>query len=63
LAEQIGLKKIDVFQAGCVLEILKNGRLHIGYAIDDNKMIHCVLNEGVIIEEIKNYDVKGYYLF
>ena len=62
LAEYVGLKQCD-FEIGCVLEIEKDERLHLGYAIDDTRMIHCALNEGVIIEDIDNYTVNGYWKF
>jgi len=63
LAEEIGLKKIENFKTGCVLEIEKDGRLHLGYSIDNERMIHSTHNEGVIVENIINYKVKGYYEF
>jgi hypothetical protein len=63
LADQIGLRKIDKFRAGCVLEIEKDGRLHLGYALDDERMIHAAYNEGVTVEDIAKYSVKGYYGF
>jgi hypothetical protein len=61
LAGYIGLKKISEFETGCVLEIEKDGRLHLGYAINKEEMIHCAHNEGVIAESICLYNVKGYY--
>jgi hypothetical protein len=63
LADQIGLKKIGEFRTGCVLEIEKEGRLHLGYALDGEKMIHSTHNEGVIVEDIVKYDVRGHYIF
>jgi len=63
LAEHIGLIKIDNFETGCVLEIEKEGRLHLGYSLDTERMIHSTHNEGVIIEEIVKYNVKGYFKF
>jgi hypothetical protein len=63
LANYIGVKQINEFQTGCILEIEKNGRLHLGYSIDNERMIHCTHNEGVIVENIINYQVKGYYVF
>jgi len=45
------------------LEIEREGRLHLGYSIDNERMIHCAINEGVIVESIFNYKVKGYYKF
>jgi len=63
LANYIGMKQTDKFEIGCVLEIEKDGRLHLGYAIDQERMIHCARNEGVIVENIVKYNVKGYYKF
>jgi hypothetical protein len=63
LADYIGLKKVNEFETGCVLEIEKAGRLHLGYALDSEKMIHATHNEGVIVENIVLYNVKGYYIF
>jgi len=62
LADYTGLKKCK-FEAGCVLEIEKDGRLHLGYAVDNERMIHATRNDGVIVENIVNYNVKGYYKF
>jgi len=63
LANYVGLKKIDKFQVGCVLEIDNKGRLHTGYVIDQDRMIHATHSDGVIVENIVNYNVKGYYKF
>jgi len=60
LAGYIGLKKCG-FETGCVLEIEKDRRLHLGYAINNEEMIHCAFNEGVIAENISDYKVKGCY--
>jgi len=62
LAEYVGLKHCE-FKVGCVLEIEKEGRLHLGYSIDNERMIHCTINEGVIVEEIEYFNVKGYFDF
>ena len=62
LADFVGLKKCE-FQTGCVLEIEKDGRLHLGYAVDRERMIHCAINEGVIVEDISSYNIKGFYKF
>jgi hypothetical protein len=62
LADYVGVKK-SKFHIGCVLEIEKEGRLHLGYAIDNERFIHCAINEGVIVEDIVNYHVKGFYKF
>jgi len=61
LANYIGLRQIEEFRVNCVLEIIKDGRLHLGYSIDKDRMIHCTHNEGVIVEDINLYNIKGYY--
>jgi hypothetical protein len=63
LADYVGFKQIDNFEIECVLEIEKDCRLHLGYSLDHERMIHCTHNEGVIVENITNYQVKGYYKF
>jgi len=63
LADYVGLIKMDEFKIDCVLEIEKDNRLHLGYSIDDERMIHCTTNEGVIVENIINFNIKGYYRF
>jgi hypothetical protein len=63
LANYVGFKQTDKLEAGCVLEIEKDGRLHLGYSLDNETMIHCTHNEGVIVENICLYNVKGYYKF
>jgi len=60
LADYVGLKKCG-FKIGCVIEIEKDDRIHLGYSIDSTRMIHCTAADGVIVEEINNYNVKGYY--
>jgi hypothetical protein len=63
LADEIGLVQMDKLEAGCILEIEKDNRLHLGYALDKESMIHCTHNEGVIVEKVVRYKVKGYYKF
>jgi cell wall-associated NlpC family hydrolase len=63
LADQVGLKKIKWLKKGCVIEMEKDSRLHLGYSLDTERMIHATHNEGVIVEEIGNYIVKGFYVF
>ena len=63
LADEIGVKKIEHFEKGCIIEMIKDGRLHLGYALDETQMIHCTINEGVIVENIYRYPVKGFYIF
>jgi len=63
LADYVGLDRLDKFRIGCVIEMEKDNRLHLGYTIDQDRMIHCTINEGVIVEEIGKYKVKGWYKF
>ena len=62
LADQMNVEQCE-FEPGRVLEMVKDGRLHLGYAIDDKRMIHAAINEGVIVEDIGTYPVKGYWAF
>ena len=63
LADQMRVKKIENCEIGCVIEMLKEGRLHLGFAIDNERMIHSTTNEGVIIEDIGKYPIMGYWQF
>jgi cell wall-associated NlpC family hydrolase len=62
LAEQMNVEKTGL-QAGCIIEMEKGGRLHLGYSLDDKRMIHATANEGVIVESIGKYTVKGCWKF
>jgi hypothetical protein len=63
LAGQMNVEKIDALQAGCVIEMEVDGRLHLGYALDAQQMIHTTASDGVIVEEIGTYPIKGYWKF
>ena len=63
LADRVGAERADGPRAGRVIEMEKDGRLHLGYAIDEKRMIHASLNEGVIVEDIGAYPVKGCWAF
>ena len=63
LADYVGLKKLNKFEVNCILEIEKENRLHLGYSIDNTRMIHCTIDGGVTVEEISNFNVKGFYKF
>jgi hypothetical protein len=63
LADQMEVSKIPELKPDCIIEMEKDGRLHLGYAIDMDRMIHATINEGVIVENIGKYPVKGYYAF
>ena len=62
LSEQMAVQKVDKLQPGCIIALEREGRLHLGYAIDEERMIHATRNEGVIVENIVNYTIKGYYM-
>ena len=62
LAEQMNVEPCE-FKPGCVIEMIKEGRLHLGYAIDERRMIHAVINEGVIVEDIDRHLIKGCWAF
>ena len=62
-AESVGLERADGLEPGRVIEMVKDGRLHLGYAIDERRMIHAAINGGVIVEDIGRYPVKGYWTF
>jgi cell wall-associated NlpC family hydrolase len=62
LAGQMNVEKTEL-KSGCVIEMEKDSRLHLGYSIDDKRMIHATMNEGVIVENIGKYPVKGYWKF
>ena len=61
-AEQMNVEKCAL-QPGCVVEIEKGGRLHLGYALDNKMMVHATRSDGVVVENIDKYNVKGYYKF
>jgi len=63
LAAQMSVEKIESLEPGCVIEMEKDGRMHLGYALDCENMIHATHNEGVIVENIVNYTAIGYYRF
>jgi hypothetical protein len=63
LVDQMNVKNVDTLQPGCVIEMEKDGRLHLGYAISEDQMCHCTINEGVIVEDIGIYPIKGYWVF
>jgi cell wall-associated NlpC family hydrolase len=62
LAEQMNVEKCE-FHPGCVIEMEKDGRLHLGYALDGERMIHATHNEGVVVEPIDGDHVKGYWKY
>jgi cell wall-associated NlpC family hydrolase len=62
LADQMNVERCEL-EPGCVIETVKGGRLHLGYALDGGRMIHATINEGVIVESINKYPVKGCYRF
>ena len=63
LADQMEVHKIDDLIPDCIIEMEKEGRLHLGYALDTEQMIHATINEGVVVEQIGKYTIKGFYQF
>ena len=61
LAKQMKVKQIPELEEGCVIEMIKDGKLHLGFSLDKENMIHCTFNEGVIVEPIGEYPIKGYW--
>lgn len=59
LAEQMNVKKCEL-EKGCIITLEKNGHLHLGYALDNERMIHCVIGDGVVVEPIPK-KIKGCY--
>lgn len=52
---------VDFITTGTILEMWIKGELHIGVALDPDRFIHCVYNEGVRISAIKYYPVEKKY--
>jgi len=63
LADRMNVHKIENRETGCVIEMLKDGRLHLGFAVDSERMIHATTNEGVVVDPIGKYPVAGYWQF
>ena len=61
LADQMNVSKIETCEVGCVIEMEKDNRLHLGISIDNETFIHATINEGVVVDPIGKYPVKGYW--
>lgn len=61
LAEKMNVHKLDKCEVGCVIEMNAQGHLHLGYAIDDKRMIHTTIKDGVCVDDIGTYPIRGYY--
>jgi hypothetical protein len=62
LAERMGVHKTPERAAGCIVEMNYSRRLHLGYAVDVEKMLHATLG-GVRVDAIGIYAIRGYYAF
>jgi cell wall-associated NlpC family hydrolase len=62
LADQMNVEKCE-FQPGCIIEMVRRNRLHLGYALDNERMVHCTHDEGVVVEKIDHDHIKGYWKF
>ena len=63
LAGALGLRRIESIQPGCMIEMEAEGALHLGCALDMGRMIHATKDEGVVVDSIGKYPVKGYWAF
>lgn len=57
----LNLIKTDIITEGTVIEMHRNGELHIGFALDQKKMIHATTNQGVRISLINPKLVANIY--
>lgn len=57
----LNIKPTDYIKEGTLLEMYKNGILHVGIALNKKLMIHATENQGVRISPIGFYDIKGMY--
>jgi hypothetical protein len=62
LAERMGVHKAEGPAAGRIIEMDYFRRLHLGYAVDAEKMLHATF-DGVRVDAIGIYAVRGYYAF
>ncbi|MDR2742872.1 MAG: C40 family peptidase [Treponema sp.] len=63
LAESMKVHKLDRCEKDCVVEMEEKGRLHLGYTIDEKRMIHVTLRDGVCVDDMGALPVRGYYGF
>ena len=63
LADQMAVHTINNCETGCIIEMEKEGRLHLGYALGNDQMIHATINEGVVIDPVGKYPIKGFWEF
>jgi cell wall-associated NlpC family hydrolase len=62
LAERMGVHKTEACAPGRIIEMERFRRLHLGYAIDDGRMLHATF-EGVRVDAIGIYPIRGCYAF
>jgi len=66
-APLLNVTEVDSIYTGVIIEMRKNGLLHLGVALDKNTMIHATTNQGVRISRvgcmpvIHLYEVNKYY--
>lgn len=60
-APLLNIKQSDIIKAGCIIEMRRNGKLHIGYALNSKTMLHCTENQGVRVSAINKNIVHGIY--
>jgi|LSQA01.1.fsa_nt_gi hypothetical protein len=62
LAEKMGFHHIPACAPDCVIEMEYARRLHLGYALDNQTMIHATF-DGVCLDNIGKYKIRGFYGF
>jgi cell wall-associated NlpC family hydrolase len=62
LARRMGVHAIESRMPGCIIEMNYSHRLHLGYAVDRESMIHATFH-GVCIDPIGIYNIRGFYAF
>ena len=60
-APSLNVVKTDVIQEGTILEMRRNGNLHIGFALNENEFIHCTENQGVRVSHIDRKLILNIY--
>ena len=60
-APTLGVRRIQSFGRGALVEIVEGGRLHIGVCLDRQNFIHATRNRGVAVSPIGAYIIRGIY--
>lgn len=57
----LNLHKTDFIKEGALLEMERNGELHIAVALDERTMIHATTNQGVKISPVYTKMLRNIY--